>query len=244
MKLASRLKKTVLDTLFPVSCLSCDKEEVWICRNCLEKIALNKQQFCAYCENMTTLGGILCHSCREQGKSHIDGLIAAASFENPLVKKAVFNLKYRFVANLADPLSQILLKVILKNDVPLPKYIVPVPLHRRRLRWRGFNQSRLLAECLSAGLAPPMNVEILDALERTKHKKPQMEIKKYRDRLANAAGIFSLKVDPAKIKNARILLVDDIATTGATLQECAKVLKAAGASRVFAAVIARQTLKK
>ncbi|MDI6777605.1 MAG: ComF family protein [Patescibacteria group bacterium] len=239
-----KIKKIILDTLFPVSCLSCGAPEHWVCEQCFAETKMREQQSCPWCEKIATLKGKLCFFCKEQKKSRLDGLVAAVSYENPFVKQATYNLKYRFASELASPLSEILLKSLLENDISLPKYVVPVPLHRRRLRWRGFNQSQLLAEKISAGLAPPVKIEMLDALERRKHKKPQMEIKKYRDRLDNVKGIFSLKTKPSKIKGARILLVDDIATTGATLQECAGVLKENGARYVFAAVIARQTMKQ
>lgn len=240
----AQIKKAVLDTLFPVFCLSCHSPENWICDRCLAQIKLNEQQVCPSCEKIETIRGKLCFSCKKEKVSSLDGLTAAVSYENDTVKKAIYNLKYRFVAELAKPLSQILLRSLLENDISLPKYIVPVPLHQRRLRWRGFNQSQILAEKISSELSPPVKIEVLDALERKKARKPQMEIKKYQDRLESVEGIFSLKEEPSKIKGARILLVDDIATTGATLRECAKVLKEAGAKYVFAAVIARQTFKK
>lgn len=91
-----------------------------------------------------------------------------------------------------------------------------------------------------------MEIEILDILERRRNNRPQMSIKNRKDRLQNVRDIFAFGpgADTAKIKSKTVLLVDDIATTGATLEECAKVLKSAGARKVFAAVVARQSLKK
>ena len=236
-------KKIILDTLFPISCLSCGTPEKWICEECFAAIKILDEQLCPLCEKVITPRGELCPICKKSGKSNLDGLIAAASYQNPFVKKAVYSLKYRFVSDLAEPLARLILKSLIAEDIPLPSYIIPVPLHEKRLRWRGYNQSRLVAEKISAELAPPFRVDILEALERKKHKRPQMKIKKYQERLISVKGIFSLKVSPEKIKGTRILLIDDIATTGATLQECAKVLKDAGAKKVFAAVVARQSLK-
>jgi ComF family protein len=158
----------------------------------------------------------------------------------------IHNLKYRFIADLSEPLSELMIKTLIKNDLPIPDFIVPVPLHPRRLRWRGFNQSRLLAEKISKNLAPMLEIEIIDVLKRDKNNKAQMKIKKYRERLQNMKDIFSFNAQFGKniLKNKEIMLIDDIATTGATLEECAKVLKENGAKKVFAAVIARQTLKK
>jgi ComF family protein len=121
-----------------------------------------------------------------------------------------------------------------------------VPLHPKRLRWRGFNQSLLLAKHISNELSPQMEIEILDILERKYHSIPQMRVKNYQERMENVKNIFDLRssFNPDLIKNKNILLIDDIATTGATLGECAKILKSAGAKKVFAAVVARQSIKK
>jgi competence protein ComFC len=103
----------------------------------------------------------------------------------------------------------------------------------------------LLASRIPEELAPLTGIEILDILERKKFNRPQMQIKNYQERLQNMHNIFGLKsdTDPNLIKNKKILLIDDIATTGATLEECAKILKSAGAKKVSAAVVARQSVK-
>jgi ComF family protein len=239
--LAKKIKKVVLDTLFPLSCLKCGKENYWLCPDCLGQIKLLDFQFCACCEKYITEKGALCPDCKKLRKSSLDSLTVAVSYEIPEVKKLVHYFKYRFVSEASIPLSKLMTRSLVKNDSPLPDVIVPVPLHPKRLRQRGFNQSRLLAEKISVDLAPLLKLDILDALARTKNKKPQMEIKKYRDRLDSVKDIFSLKIDCSRIENKKILLIDDIATTGATLEECAKVLKKNGARKVFAAVISRQT---
>jgi len=121
-------------------------------------------------------------------------------------------------------------------------HIVPVPLHRRRFHWRGFNQSLLLAHHWRRGIAranlqaPPIAASFL---RRMRHTRPQMELDAG-DRQDNVAGAFAVNPRHAsQIEDARILLVDDVMTTGATLKECAAVLKAAGAASVEALVLAR-----
>jgi predicted amidophosphoribosyltransferase len=91
-----------------------------------------------------------------------------------------------------------------------------------------------------------MEIGVLDVLKRDKNNKAQMKIKSYRERIQNIQNIFSFDAQFSQniLKNKEILLIDDIATTGATLQECAKVLKKNGAKKVYAAVVARQALKK
>lgn len=239
-------KIALLDALFPIFCLSCQKEGEWLCANCLAEMKILDFQVCPACEKNITDKGFLCPVCREARKSRLDGLIAAVSYEDPALKKLVHNFKYRFVSDISRLLGKLILKALVRNDFPLPDLILPVPLHPRRLRWRGFNQSLLIARYISGELAPLMAIEIPDILERQKYNQPQMNVKNYKERLKNVKNIFALKRDanPDLIKNKNILLIDDIATTGATLEECAKVLKSAGAKKVFAAVAARQSVKK
>ncbi len=113
--------------------------------------------------------------------------------------------------------------------------LIPVPLHPRRLNWRGFNQSELLAK----DLADTFQTEMAsDVIERSGNAAPQADIKEREERLKNLNGIFKVK-NGIKIVGREILLIDDVCTTGATLNECAKVLKANGATKVVALVIAR-----
>jgi ComF family protein len=135
-------------------------------------------------------------------------------------------------------------RAAMAHDLKLPDLIVPVPLHRRRERWRGFNQAELLAENLGKNLSPGYDIPILKILKRKKFTAPQMKIKNYKEREKNIRSAFILN-DPLEVelKNKKILLIDDISTTGSTLLECAKVLKSAGASSVWGMVLARQEYK-
>jgi len=241
----SLAKKFILDTLFPISCLGCQKESFWLCSDCFSQIKILDFQLCPVCEKNITEKGALCPDCKISGKSSLDSIIAAVSYENPVVKKMIYNLKYRFIPDSSVPLSELMTKALLRNDLPIPDLIVPVPLHPRRLRWRGFNQSRLLAENISKNLAPLFEIGVMDILKRNKNNKAQMKIKNYRERLRNIQDIFSFdaRFSRSILKSKEILLIDDIATTGATLQECAKILKENGAKKVYGAVIARQAIK-
>jgi ComF family protein len=115
-----------------------------------------------------------------------------------------------------------------------PDVIIPVPLHRSRLRSRGFNQAVLLGELFSSRLSIPMQ---LDGLERIRPTEPQIELSA-EDRRNNVKGAFAVK-RPDRIQGKRILLLDDVMTTGSTVNECAKVLNKAGADAVIVATIAR-----
>jgi ComF family protein len=111
---------------------------------------------------------------------------------------------------------------------------MPVPLHKKRLRQRGFNQALLLAYGISKKYGLTLS---FDNLARTRHTKPQVELSG-KDRIANVAGAFSLR-RPEMLAGRSVVLVDDVFTTGATLNECSRVLKDAGATRVMALTLAR-----
>lgn len=153
--------------------------------------------------------------------------------------------KYRFIQDIAPILGAIIIKSVSAHNLPLPDLIIPVPLHQRRLRFRGFNQSSLIAKYVGENITPGFEIPVLeDVLVRHRYTEPQMKIRNHSHRKNNIQNAFSIKKDGKKtIKNKNIWLVDDVATTGATLFECAKVLKKAGAKEVFALVVARQEIK-
>ncbi len=238
LRYKKRIEKFVFDTLFPISCIGCGKEDEWICARCLEKIQLQNQQVCPVCEKATTPAGQTCFDCRR--KNILDGLLVCTSYKEKIISRAVGYFKYRFVKNLSIPLGKLLVKSFFKYEIPLPDVIIPVPLHSRRLRWRGFNQSQLLAAYLGKKLAPGFDIPISENnLVRKYYTSPQMKIKNFKERQKNIQNAFAV-LRKEEIKGKIILLVDDIATTGSTLFECAKTLKKSGAKKVFGIVIARQ----
>lgn len=224
--------KAALDLLYPAFCLGCGKEGTFLCPDCLKAIPLQDGQVCPYCYAKGTEGHV-CVECRG-GITGLDALISASVYtEKTLMAAAIHSLKYDFVRDLAVPLAGILAKSA--DEQRLREYaLCPVPLHKKRLSWRGFNQSALLAERM-AELMSPGGGTIFNGLERTSFTRPQMELKK-NERVNNVKNSF-------RCGNARapekVLLVDDVATTLSTLNECAKALKSAGALEVKAIVLAR-----
>lgn len=236
------LKDFILDLLFPIECLGCGKEKVWLCEDCLEKISLNKSFRCPVCQNFTKLGET-CSGC--QDKTNLNGVFVAGSYKDELLQKSIRCFKYNYISDLAKPLGGILVRFLTKIKtsgffiVPnvLINYknslIVPVPLHKKRLRSRGFNQAELLAIEVSDYL----ELKIIFPLERKYFTKPQVNLtKKYRQE--NIKGVFSCS-DKEAIKDKKIILIDDVVTTASTLNECAKQLKLAGAREVWGLVLAR-----
>ncbi|MCX6763699.1 MAG: ComF family protein [Candidatus Moranbacteria bacterium] len=238
----TKVKNIILDTLFPIFCLACRKDNFWLCEECLKKIKVLDLQVCPVCERYITEKGESCPKCKPL--SPLKSLIVAAKYQEDNISKLVHLYKYNFIQDLREPLGKLLVQAILKSQIDIPDFIIPVPLHRRRLRWRGFNQAELLADYVSANLTPGLVIPVLkNILIRKKYTSPQMKVKNYWERQKNIQAAFAIQ-DNTEIKNRRVLLIDDIATTGSTLFECAKVLKESGAKKIYAAVIARQEFSK
>ncbi len=241
-RISRKLHEVFLDCLFPINCLGCQKENHWLCSNCRQKIKTSTEQVCPKCEKNLTPDGKVCHHCRPD--SPLDGLLVCASYQDRQLRQTIHNFKYRFVSDLAIPLGKILTEKIGSSSIPLPDLILPVPLHPRRERWRGFNQSHLLAKQVSQNLTPNFEISLdSKTLQRIRFTDSQMKIKNYQKRYLNLKNAFKI-IDPEKIRQKRILLIDDIATTGATIFECAEVLREAGASEIFAVVLARQEINR
>lgn len=250
------LEQTFLNLLFPLNCLGCRKEGSLLCPECEATLELQRVQFCPCCEKAITLGGQTCTRCQPKENFFLDALTVAGNYQQTLLAKMVHNLKYNFITNLAEPLGELMVKAINKNSLPLPDFLIPIPLHPQRLRWRGFNQAELLAQYLSTNLAPGLIIPVLNhEIFRAKYTKPQMSVKNYWQRQKNMENAFDVSrnqpadqskgnVSALPIKNLqgkKILLIDDICTTGSTLNQCAKVLKKLHPHSISACVLARQS---
>ncbi len=237
-----KLHDFLLDILFPINCVSCGRGNEWLCKKCFSQIKKVQDQYCPVCEKVPTPDGKTCFSCKK--KSSLDGLLVCASYKNKTVSKLIHYLKYRFIEDISTPLSRLIIRSVSNSSLIFPDAIIPIPLHPKRLRWRGFNQSLLLAEKISGEIAPGMQIPVLEnILIRTKNTRSQMKIKNNKERMINIKNAFFV-TNQKLVENKNILLIDDVATTGATISECAKILKKKGAKSVFAVVIARQEMKK
>lgn len=246
---ASKINTFILDTFFPITCLYCQKKEnTWLCFECAKKIKLLPFQFCPYCEKEITLSGYVCEKCKlksfeKKAPLPLDALLCATDYQ--AISKLIHFFKYNFIYDLGSPLGEFLIGIILKNNLALPDLILPVPIHKRKLKWRGFNQAEILARKVAQNITPGMEIPIFtNLIYRKKYTTAQMKIKTHAERLINLKDAFALSQGAKKlIQNKKILLIDDVATTGATIFECAKILKSAGAEEVCGAVIARQKIK-
>lgn len=239
--IVTSIQTHALDILFPIKCLVCQKEGEWLCQKCLSRFPLKNEQCCPFCEKVLTPGGRTCFACKKKIK--LDALLVTSFYTYSPLVIAVHNYKYRFLKDLSLPLGTLATKAFLIQSFCVPDCIIPVPLHPRRLRWRGFNQSELLAKHLSENLTPAFPIEVTTQnLIRTHYTSPQMNIKNYQARKNNLQNAFEV-IQKTSVQGKNILLVDDIATTGSTIFECAKILKLAGAKEVVAIVLARQEIE-
>lgn len=191
---------------------------------------------------MPTPYGLTCHSCRPNWA--LDQLCITAPYDDRTVKAAIHAFKYRFIPALSGPLVELMRKYIkdrTRHGLSLfaaNPLIIPIPIAQRRLNWRGFNQAELIAQRIAATYQMELRTDIVS---RISFSSQQARMGNREERLKNVSGIFV--VDDRKliksINGKDVLLIDDVCTTGATLNECARVLKDAGARSVAALVIAR-----
>jgi len=218
----------LLDFLYPKKCFGCGKGGSYICRRCHLKTETPKA-FCPMCRR-ASIGGTTHTRCvRPRG---MDSLISLFSYDG-VIKKAIGELKYNFVEDCAGEMAG--LCVLKLKDLYTNKdvILVPIPLHRSRERWRGFNQSASVGKHIAALMGWKF---VPDLLERTSRTKPQVGLEK-KLRKNNVKGVFKLNPN-YKLRSPDYLLFDDVWTTGSTMKEACKALKRSGAKTVWGLTIA------
>jgi len=228
------VQKIILDGLFPIHCLGCGKFDEWICADCHGTLPILTEQHCPVCKKHLTQNGIVCPDCHDTTQDSFDSVFVASYYHDKLLKKAIHYYKYRFIRTLSEPLSLLLAQALQNSTLTTPDIVIPVPLHKRRYRWRGFNQANNLAKELD--LQIPV---ITDILIRVRYTVPQVKMQNKNQRQENLSDAFVIK-DSLQVMGRNILLIDDVMTTGATLAECARILKASGAKTVSCLVLARE----
>ena len=217
-----------LDLLFPKRCVSCGKFGAYICKDCFAKIEFIQKPVCPVCQRQA-VGGKTHPGC--QGRLRLDGLVVATRYSGS-VKKAIAKVKYKWAYDIAKILIDLIVVNLWKFDLASDLILVPVPLHVRRKKWRGFNQAEILAKSLSLKFNQPYGEYLARIIETAS----QVGLKKD-ERKKNVKGAFRLRTG-ADVSGKNILLVDDVYTSGATMQEACRVLKKAGAKTVWAMAVA------
>jgi ComF family protein len=225
------IKDIALNLLFPQRCVGCGKEGGLICPACHRNMPRIVPPVCPRC-GKSQPNGVICSGCAGW-QPNIDGIRSPFRFDG-VIRQAVHQFKYQNLRTLAVPLSRFLQEYLTANPIPV-EVLVPVPLHPRRLRERGYNQSAMLAENLGKLTDLPL---VPDCLIRTRFSIPQARTENVEERKKNVAGVFTCR--SRVLQNKRVLLIDDVATTGMTLDACARALKEGGAASVWGLVLARE----
>ena len=229
---ARGMASAVVDLLFPKRCVGCDREGTFLCAACQEELPRLEPPFCFLCARPGRLMMRLCPRCWER-PLEIDGVRAPYRMEGA-IREAVHALKYQNVRAVACTLGQLLADFI-ADTAPPADVLVPVPLHPRRERSRGYNQSLLLARSTGKALGLPVEG---NALRRLCPTPSQARSAREEERWANVAGAF--EAEAALVQGRRVLLIDDVCTTGATLEACSVALKQAGATSVWGIILGRE----
>lgn len=223
----------ILDLIFPKSCLECGSEGLYLCPNCISKVK-TPRPICPFCLRFSLYGRA--HS-RCKSSVALDGLTCLWKYEG-VTRRAILRLKYNFALEISNELSNYSFrKLQVDNPIFLKNVIlVPIPLYWYRENWRGFNQAEALgskiATLLGWGFEPAL-------LVRKGFRPPQTGLARA-DRLENTTGVFDVSVDFIKtLPSFKIVLFDDVWTTGSTLKEAAKALKQKGAKKVWGLTLAR-----
>ena len=228
----TKFKGMALNLLFPQRCVGCGKEGSLICSSCRSSLLRIVPPLCLRC-GKSQPDGMLCSSCTGW-HAEIDGIRSPFQFDG-VIRQSIHQLKYGNIRILALPLAQLLKDYLFANPLP-GEILVPVPLHEKRLRERGYNQSVLLTKELSK--LTHLSV-VDDCLIRQRHTLPQVKTLNVEERRNNVANVFTCR-DDNKLRDSKVLLIDDVATSGATLNACAAALKVVGVASVWGLVLARE----
>lgn len=226
----------LLDILFPKRCVGCRKSGEYVCSDCFANISFDVESICTVC-NKASIDGKTHPVC--MGRYTLDGAFAAVAYKG-IVRKFIYQLKYRpFLTDLIPELTDLCFESLIQNEnfanvLSQKSVFVPIPLSSKRLKKRGYNQAELLAKALGK----KFGLEVFSFLKRVKETKPQYGLKR-EERIENIKGAFEINAK-FKIQNAKVaILVDDVLTTGSTMNEAAKVLKKNGFDKVWGMALAK-----
>ena len=221
--------QAVLEALFPARCLGCGVRGSALCGPCRAELPLLPSGTCQRCAAMRTARGV-CRGCR-QLSPRLRSVRAVFAYAG-LARSAVLALKFRSGRHLAPLMAEWMAPALRARPLQA-EVVVPVPLSPQRLRERGYNQALLLAHAIAARTGGATVAEVLSR----EHRTPQQSLDAAQ-RLKNLEGAVHCR-DPGPIRGRRVIVVDDVVTTGATLSACAEALARAGATRVSGLAFAR-----
>lgn len=222
--------KIIKDYIFPVYCLGCREEGEWLCEKCFYKIDITGVFCCPTCHKDTKIGEY-CYGCNNN--LPLGSSFAITTYkEEGLIGKVIQTLKYSHAEDVLSAVEKLISSFVKQNQDLFSSIdlVVPVPLHKKRFVERGFNQAKLIAEIVAREIGEPCR----EIITRNRYTLQQAKLGR-EGRLKNVKNAFEIKEEIP----TNILLVDDVFTTGTTLQECAKALKGGGAEKVIGFTVAR-----
>lgn len=226
-------------TIFPKICVYCKRplsydEKVILCKTCVHQIKFIEGLICQICGLPLPDGGAHCFNCRKENRRWwIEYIRGATEYKEP-IKTLIHEFKYNDKLFYKNFLSQLLIEQFYINFNEKIDFVCCVPISLYKKFSRGYNQTELLA----VEFAKKVNIEFMpNLLKRVKHTVSQFKLSR-EERLKNVKDIFAV-VMPEKVKGKNVLIIDDVCTTGETLNQCGKVLKSAKAKKVFGYVVAR-----
>ncbi|MFA6251147.1 MAG: phosphoribosyltransferase family protein [Candidatus Paceibacterota bacterium] len=213
------IKKFLLDILFPAKCTGCRTKNEILCDNCILKI-------------------------RPAERETERDIIAVFDYRDPVIKKAIWELKYYHKRYLGEKMGQLLYESLIEEIADLKTevagrsiYVVPVPISKKKTHARGYNQALIIARGFchfgEPGVLELKNNLVIKKIETT----PQAKITNRKRRLQNVRGVFET-INPDLIRGRTIIIIDDVTTTGGTISEIIKILKKAGAKKVIGFTVA------
>lgn len=245
-----KIKNFLLELFFPTFCCGCQKEGIYLCEDCKTTLEISEFQYCLCNKNPIKINLELnkygkCSKCFDK---KLSGLYFALPYkERALTRKLIHQFKYQpYIKDLAKTFALLLAEHFFisglslqaesnKEDVWSNSILIPIPLDRKKIKNRGYNQAEELAKELSKILRIPV---LSDILVKIKTTRSQIELSG-KEREQNLKGAFVIKT-PSEITGKKIFLIDDVYTTGATMEECTRILKWVGVKQVWGIVIARE----
>lgn len=219
---------SLIDFIFPKTCLACGKEGEYLCELCVEKVGIPKPT-CPYCRHPSIDGATHINCSRKLG---LDGIVSLWNYEG-VIRRGILSLKYKYSTKVGEEISSQMVKKLRATVLPGVGSLTPVPIYWLRQNTRGFNQSQLVGKLVSDSM---LWQYLPDLLIKTKSTISQVELsgEKRRKNLKDAFKINTQVRNPSSI-----FLFDDVFTTGSTLFEAGKALKRAGVEKVWGLTIAR-----
>lgn len=243
-----KIIRFLINSLFPRECLLCEKETgEYLCLNCFKSLRF-KEPSCLACQTKTDLGEF-CPNCRQNFS--FQGVMVAGDLRDPKIEKLINLFKYSFIKEIGYYLGLFLFKFfkeknernpLLKSSPQNLKFnqenslLIPVPLSKKRIKWRGFNQSQILAQIISE----KTQIKVSNNLSKIRESENQAKLKllERKENLKDCFSFINKDLAIKEIKGKKIIIVDDISTSGSTLEEISRLLKKYQASEIWGLVVA------